>query len=764
MDASPLRVGTPLTAGGSTPAFRGLPVHDAGPPPRTSVLLAKPGVLRPGTGAGAGAGPARPLTSSKGAGYSSAAAAGPPGTAVRGSTPGAGSGAAGAAATPASAPTEQAEALEARVHGLLETAAQRIAAGDPTGAVDAAKEAARREQRLCGLLEGAGAGDQISLDLKFAVSLGLAAAYEANGQLSEALGVYSQVIRSRLFPQAGWLRLNMGAIHYAQQDYAQAAKQFRMALDQTPPSYRRLRLNTQRNIGLACVRSGRYREAADAFSAVMQEGSDHQTGYNLVLCAAALGDAELMRSAFTQLLQVPPYADDSIAEESSEEVAGAACALRPGGQPDALHAELQAKQAEVDGYILTAARLIAPLLHEGSWARGYDWCREALAAAGHGALAGEVQLCRASEHLARREYAAAVGLLKEFERCDSKQRAQAAVNLAALHLLEAQHDAAAGYADFCCEADPGSAAPLVSRGNVHLAQGRAEEALQLYEDALQVDAACLQALFNAGLACRALGLPDRALALMQQLLHASPSHAEAMWQAGDLCDELGDAARAVEWLTRLLTRAPHDSTVLSRLGALHAKLGDEAEAVAYHSEAFAADRTNLDTVSWLGAHHVRRQDYLAAVPYFEAAARAQPRESKWPLMVAGCLRRVGRLEEALLRYRQVYRMCPTNPEALRYLIALSGEFGLEDDAAKFTAELERLERMQAAAAAAPGTVAASLPPGTALGRVTAQRPPTSGGRPGVLPGLPMPPAAAAAAAAAAAQRRAHAPLRPGSRA
>jgi len=28
-------------------------------------------------------------------------------------------------------------------------------------------------------------------------------------------------------------------------------------------------------------------------------------------------------------------------------------------------------------------------------------------------------------------------------------------------------------------------------------------------------------------------------------------------------------------------------------------------------------------------------------------------QSKWLLMVAGCLRRVGRLEEALLQYREV---------------------------------------------------------------------------------------------------------------
>ena len=157
-------------------------------------------------------------------------------------------------------------------------------------------------------------------------------------------------------------------------------------------------------------------------------------------------------------------------------------------------------------------------------------------------------------------------------------------------------------------------------------------------------------------------------------------------------------------------------------------------------------------------------------------------------MVAGCLRRVGRLEDALLQYREVYRMTPTNMEALRYLAQLSQvgivagwacqlqvllcllrmeqasmvapiqwktagaclltrlppqEFGLEEDVRKFQSELGRLERMQAAAAAAPSPVGAGLP----LGRVTTQRPPTSSGRPGRLAGLPMPPTAAGAAAA-----------------
>lgn len=40
-------------------------------------------------------------------------------------------------------------------------------------------------------------------------------------------------------------------------------------------------------------------------------------------------------------------------------------------------------------------------------------------------------------------------------------------------------------------------------------------------------------------------------------------------------------------------------------------------------------------------------------------------------MVAGCLRRVGRLEEALHAYRDIYATHPTNSECLRYLVQLS---------------------------------------------------------------------------------------------
>lgn len=49
----------------------------------------------------------------------------------------------------------------------------------------------------------------------------------------------------------------------------------------------------------------------------------------------------------TVSLQVPPYTEDSLAEESSEELAGTAGCAGPDGEPDALHVELQSKQAQV---------------------------------------------------------------------------------------------------------------------------------------------------------------------------------------------------------------------------------------------------------------------------------------------------------------------------------------------------------------------------------------------------------------------------------
>lgn len=70
-------------------------------------------------------------------------------------------------------------------------------------------------------------------------------------------------------------------------------------------------------------------------------------------------------------------------------------------------------------------------------------------------------------------------------------------------------------------------------------------------------------------------------------------------------------------------------------------MDDEARALHCYSEAHRLWPVDLDVISWLGAYHVRGEMYERAVPFFDLAARVQPQEPKWALMVASCYRRIG---------------------------------------------------------------------------------------------------------------------------
>ena len=88
---------------------------------------------------------------------------------------------------------------------------------------------------------------------------------------------------------------------------------------QIPSTAKEIRFKIMRNIGLSFVRMGQYQDALQAFSTVMENVPDHQTGYNLVVCAFALGNAEAMKQAFVSLLDIPGFEDDKVDEELDED-------------------------------------------------------------------------------------------------------------------------------------------------------------------------------------------------------------------------------------------------------------------------------------------------------------------------------------------------------------------------------------------------------------------------------------------------------------
>ena len=66
----------------------------------------------------------------------------------------------------------------------------------------------------------------------------------------------------------------------------------------------------------------------------------------------------------------------------------------------------------VRSYVLTAGRLIAPVIERSGAVAGFDWCIEALTGAQHAGLASEVALAKAAWFLNHQAFGDAVSVLK----------------------------------------------------------------------------------------------------------------------------------------------------------------------------------------------------------------------------------------------------------------------------------------------------------------------------------------------------------------
>lgn len=272
-----------------------------------------------GGGYGGSADGPRPMTSVKGAGFTSAG--------NRGATQRFDPFQQAAAQGPApplekkssSSPPDQARDMERLVNHLIEESAKANLEGDYVMALEKAKEAGKKERTLCKHREKNGLAEAINYDLTYAVLFNLANQYHSSKMYSEALSTYLLVVKNKQYPQAGRLRVNMGNIYYEQKKYPSAIKMYRMAMDLIGTASREMRFKIMRNIGNSFVRLGRFQDAIESYEAIMEAHGDPQTGFNLIVCYYALGDKDKMKKGFMQLLSVQEFLDDEEEEQHEEE-------------------------------------------------------------------------------------------------------------------------------------------------------------------------------------------------------------------------------------------------------------------------------------------------------------------------------------------------------------------------------------------------------------------------------------------------------------
>nr|DBA32669.1 TPA: hypothetical protein GDO54_000444 [Pyxicephalus adspersus] len=654
---------------------------------RPPVTAKVPGTAARPLGTGFGDGVARPMTAVRAAGYSKRA--------LRGSAfdP------LGQSRVPVSpletknedAPEETIRQLEKQVNELIEESCIAKSNGDLKTALDKAKEAGRKERVLVRQREQILSPENINLDLTYSVLLNLATQYSANEMYAEALNTYQVIVKNKMFSHAGRLKVNMANIYLKQKNYSKAIKYYRMALDQIPGAHKEMRIKIMQNIGVTFIKTGQYTDAITSFEHIMSESPNLKAGYNLILSYFAVGDRDKMKKAFHKLIGAPLGIDD---EEKY---------ISPGDDPhtnlvieaiknDSLHQMERERKALAEKYIMTAAKLIAPVI-ENSFDAGYDWCVDAVKTSQYVELANDLEINKAITYLRQKNFSQAVETLKMFEKKDSRVKSAAATNLSFLYFLENEPTQADLYSDLAVAADRYNPLALTNKGNAVFINKDYDKAAEYYKEALRNDSSCTEALYNLGLTYKKLNRLEESLDCFLKLHAILRNSAQVLSQIASLYELLEDPNQALEWLMQLISIVPTDSQALAKLGELYDTEGDKTQAFQYYCESYRYFPSNIEVIEWLGAYYIDTQFCEKAIKYFERAALIQPTQVKWQLMVASCYRRSGNYQKALEKYKDIHRKFPDNVECLRFLVRLCTDIGLKE-VQEYATKLKKAEKMK----------------------------------------------------------------------
>ena len=622
-------------------------------------------------------------------------------------------------------PEGVAREMEMTVNQALEAAATAMLARNPMGALEKAKEAVKLESALEKYLVDKGLQESMqNTDLAFAVKFNLADCVHRNGLPDEALRLYEGMLKDKAFQHVVRVRVNMGNIYFEKGQHAKAIKQWRMVVDQLPNTSKELRGHVQRNIALAWVRAGQMGDAMQQYQQSLDNSPDYVTGYNLVVCAYAVGDKERTKAAFQSLLQSLSSADvdEPVEGEFSTEAI------------DSLRDEQVKRRLIVSNAVLKAARIVAPSVAPEA-VDGYTWVVEQLEGFGFPKLAGEVLMCKAEQLLREKKFAEAMEVLKGFEKKDKVLRARAAGSLASIAFLEGNLDQARAHVDLALADDEFCTQALVAKGNVLAAQGELEEALGCYKDAVTYDADAIEAIYNSGVVARRLAVRDLstgaelapdtidwmsqehawrrqvredALERLKKVATRLPNlpdlHVQiaqlyelASWDTSDVKRQRSGSKQAIKWLetARAQKLMGTDPSLMVRLGAIFNTQGDEPRALRLYQDAHEMLPSNLEVNIWLGVYYVRREQYMDARHYFELLAQIQPAEVKWELMAASCIRRSGDINKAFHRYARIADSHRDNVEALRYAVELSRELRYANQEREYSDRLAKAQQAQA---------------------------------------------------------------------
>ncbi|KAL7470419.1 LOW QUALITY PROTEIN: hypothetical protein ACHAXS_010642 [Conticribra weissflogii] len=584
-------------------------------------------------------------------------------------------------------PNEIAEELELQINNLVDESVLLKRNGKNIEALEKSKEAGKKEQQLRKYKKGNSLPRDNDQPLTFVTWFNLARAYEANDMIDEAIESYNFLANQRKHPLSRRLRINLGNLYYAQQDYSAAIKQYKMALDQTEKDEKSV---AHKEKHWECtLQDWQHPHAIKSYEEAMSCTPDFQTGFNLIVCHLAIGDIDSTKADFVRLVETPfkreLFDQDSIINPDTF------CETQSDLDFRTKCDNLDSCTKDADNFLLNAARLIAPSIHPDDWSAGYDWVRGVLQDR-HESLAVQIELEQSIQWLKRKDFKAASKMLRVLEKKDDEAKAVACTNLSFISFLEGDVDKAAEYADAALDIDQYNASALVNRGNCHFANKEYESAKECYLEAMGVQGDCAQAIFNLGLANGMLKLPDEAIRSFEKIHRITPNNPSALYQIADIYDVSVNTEDAIKWFNVLTARVPSDATILSRLGYLFSQSDSESQGLHYRMESFRHWPVDLGVIVSIGTWFVTKKMFEKSIFFFQQASLIDPTEVKWGLMVANAQRRIGEHQLGFKVYENLLENFPESIECLQSIVSCAKY--LKKPYWKYEEKLERLQSME----------------------------------------------------------------------
>ncbi|KRZ31436.1 Intraflagellar transport protein 88 -like protein [Trichinella pseudospiralis] len=579
--------------------------------------------------------------------------------------------------------------IEQKVITLLKCSATAAENSELKQALEFAKEAVRRERALAKLREQQNIIEQPSLDLTFSVLFNLAQQYEANELYSEAISMYETLTMNKMFPCAADLGVNIGRIYMRQEQFSKAIQYFQQALEQVPSVQRTSRRKIINNIGVALTKLKRYEDAISRYEQSLQIKADFPVALNALLCAFLLNDKHRMKTFFLNLLEISLDIGDEakyFTDMDNPTESLFAVAIRS----DMLRQYEMNRKKLSERTIVTAANLISNRI-ANKFADGYAWCVEMIKKSKYSDIADDMEINKAIEFLKCGDVTSAHDIFRTFEKKDSRASASALNNMALISLLQENYKDAAEELEKSLASDRYNPSALVNRGNVAFFHQNYEEAWQFYREAWTHEAHCIEAVFNSGLTCRVCGKYEDALEFFQKLRAILCSNTQVLVQIAEIYEEINDNVQAIEWYTQANSIAQTDPSILVKLGELYEKEGDRQAAFHFYSDSFRYYPSDLNVIQWLGAYYIEANISEKAIHYFEKASLIQPNEIRWQLMIAGCLRRCGNYAMALQKYKDIHTRFPDDIQCMQHIVRLANDLGLPD-AETYANTLKKMEK------------------------------------------------------------------------